>query len=248
MAQNIYDDDEFFAAYSLLPRSVEGLSGAPEWPTLREMLPDMAGRRVVDLGCGFGWFCRWADEAGAASVLGIDLSENMLARARASMGDADMGDTRITYQRQDLDAVELPDDSFDLAYSSLTVHYLSDLARFIASVHRALIPGGRFVCSVEHPVYTAPSSPSFVTDAAGRVTWPLDQYLLEGPRTTDWLAPGVVKHHRTLGTYLTQFHRAGFTVNELVEWGPSAEQIELVPEWAIERDRPMFLLIRADRT
>ena len=62
MAQNIYDDEEFFVAYSGLRRSVEGLDGAPEWPTLRSMLPPMSGLRVVDLGCGFGWFTRWAVE------------------------------------------------------------------------------------------------------------------------------------------------------------------------------------------
>ena len=41
MAQNIYDDAEFFSAYSNLRRSVDGLAGAPEWPYLRAMLPDM---------------------------------------------------------------------------------------------------------------------------------------------------------------------------------------------------------------
>ena len=84
MTQNIYDDEGFFVAYSGLRRSLEGLDGAPEWPTLRSMLPTMSGRRVVDLGCGFGWLSRWAAEAGGASVLGIDLSERMLARAVAS--------------------------------------------------------------------------------------------------------------------------------------------------------------------
>ena len=67
MTQNIYDNEEFFAGYSRLPRSVEGLDGAPEWPALRAMLPELRGRRVLDLGCGFGWFCRWAREQGAAS-------------------------------------------------------------------------------------------------------------------------------------------------------------------------------------
>jgi hypothetical protein len=57
MTQNIYDNDSFFAGYSRLPRSVEGLDGAPEWPALRAMLPEVSGRRAVDLGCGFGWFC-----------------------------------------------------------------------------------------------------------------------------------------------------------------------------------------------
>jgi len=83
MTQNIYDDEGFFAGYSRLPRSVDGLDGAPEWPTLCAMLPELSGRNVIDLGCGFGWFCRWARRHGAAQVLGLDVSEKMLARARA---------------------------------------------------------------------------------------------------------------------------------------------------------------------
>lgn len=79
MSQNIYDNQGFFDAYAQLPRSVHGLDGAPEWPALKAMLPPLNGRAVVDLGCGYGWFCRAARELGAESVLGIDLSIKMLA-------------------------------------------------------------------------------------------------------------------------------------------------------------------------
>jgi SAM-dependent methyltransferase len=87
VTQNIYDDPGFFAGYSKLLRSREGLDGAPEWPSLKSMLPGLYGARVVDLGCGFGWFCRFAREAGAAEVLGLDVSANMLARARETTAD-----------------------------------------------------------------------------------------------------------------------------------------------------------------
>ena len=242
MAQNIYDDEEFFVAYSGLRRSVEGLDGAPEWPTLRSMLPEMPGLRVVDLGCGFGWFARWAAEAGAAAVLGIDLSENMLARAAASTNDS-----RITYQRSDLYTIELPAAAFDVAYSSLTLHYLADLERFVAMVHLSLVPGGVFVFSAEHPIYTAPSNPRFIADDAGHVSWPVDRYLIEGPRTTDWLAPGVEKYHHTIEAYLRCLRRAGFALEHFCEWGPTAEQIAVNPEWAVEVERPQFMLVGARR-
>ena len=103
MAQNIYDTPEFFEGYSRLDRSVRGLDGGPEWPALRALLPDMRGRRLLDLGCGFGWIARWAVEQGAAGALGVDLSENMLARARAETADG-----RIRYLKADLETIELP--------------------------------------------------------------------------------------------------------------------------------------------
>src|SRR5262249_13047464 len=87
MTQNIYDDPGFFAGYSKLHRSVVGLDGMPEWPSLQAMLPRLREASVIDLGCGFGWFCRWAKEHGAARILGVDVSENMLARARQMTHD-----------------------------------------------------------------------------------------------------------------------------------------------------------------
>src|SRR5215470_19695286 len=98
MTQNIYDRPDFFQGYSQLNRSVEGLEGAAEWPALRAMLPDLNGLKVIDLGCGFGWFCRWAREQGATRVIGIDISEKMLARAQATTADE-----CIAFERADLE-------------------------------------------------------------------------------------------------------------------------------------------------
>ncbi len=242
MTQNIYDDPAFFEGYGSMRRSVEGLAGAPEWPAIRAMLPDLAGARVVDLGCGYGWFCRFARERGAARVLGLDVSERMLARAKAMTGDP-----AIVYDRTDLERLALPEASFDLAYSSLAFHYIADFAGLLAAIHRALAPGGRLVFSMEHPIYMAPRDPAWSADSEGRRIWPLDSYRIEGPRTTNWLAQGVVKQHRTLGTTLNLLIGAGFTIRHVEEWGPTDEQLAAQPELAEERDRPMFLLVAADR-
>lgn len=242
MTQNIYDTPEFFEGYSQMARSVHGLDGAPEWPALRALVSDVKGRDVVDLGCGFGWFCRWADEQGAANVLGLDVSENMLARARDTTRS-----TTIRYERADLDQLQLSPQSVDLAYSSLTLHYLEHLPALFATVHQALKPGGRFVFSAEHPIYTAPAQPGFVQDEAGQRIWPLNQYALRGPRTTDWLAKGVVKQHRTVGDYVNLLIEAGFTLAHLDEWAPTAAQLAAQPALAEEQDRPMMLLVAADR-
>jgi len=242
MTQNIYDNAEFFERYSQLPRSVDGLDGAPEWPTLRALLPDVRGLRVLDLGCGFGWFCRWARDQGATDVLGIDVSEKMLARAKSETADAS-----ITYLKADMEHLELSPASLDLIYSSLALHYVEGLNELLAQVHRALVPGGRFVLSVEHPAFTAPLEPGWSVTAAGRRSWALDGYLEEGPRSTDWLAKGVIKRHRTLATYLNMLLGLGFTLSRVEEWGPSLEQITAKPAWADDRRRPPFLLMSAKR-
>jgi SAM-dependent methyltransferase len=242
MTQNIYDNEEFFAGYSRLRRSIAGLDGAPEWPALRALLPDLRGCRVLDLGCGFGWFCRWARQQGAAYVLGIDISENMLARARETTEDS-----AITYTRADMENLQLPNTSFDLVYSSLALHYVENLNRLISQVYASLLPGGSLVFSAEHPIFTAPSEPQWSPGSAGRRRWPVDSYLDEGPRTTDWLAKGVIKQHRTLATYLNMLISQGFSLSHIEEWGPTEEQIAAQPNWADERQRPPFLLIAARR-
>ena len=243
MAQNIYDQADFFTGYSRLGRSVHGLAGAAEWPAIRALLPDLAGKRIVDLGCGFGWFVRWAKEQGAGEVLGLDLSEKMIARARAETTAPG-----VDYRIADLEQLELPAASFDFAYSSLAFHYIEDFGRLVRTVHRALVPGAGFVFTVEHPIYMAPSRPGWSIGADGQRTWPIDRYAVEGLRTTDWLAKGVVKQHRTLGTTVNTLIGSGFSIRHLQEWAPTPQQIAEVPDLAQERDRPMILIVSAERT
>ena len=54
MKENKYDDEIFFEKYSQMDRSKKGLTGAGEWHELKKMLPDFKGKKVLDLGCGFG--------------------------------------------------------------------------------------------------------------------------------------------------------------------------------------------------
>lgn len=68
MKQNKYDDNIFFNKYSNMGRSEKGLEGAGEWHELKKMLPNFKNKRVLDLGCGFGWHCRFAIENGAKPV------------------------------------------------------------------------------------------------------------------------------------------------------------------------------------
>ena len=78
---NAVDPDEF--AHPAPPdtalKSRLGLDGATEWPLVRAMLPPLAGKRVADLGCGFGWASRWMREQGAASVLGFQAAVSVEA-------------------------------------------------------------------------------------------------------------------------------------------------------------------------
>lgn len=243
MGQNVYDDPEFFDRYIQFPRQQLGLDGAPEWPLVRDLLPPMTGTRVADLGCGFGWFARWAVAEGATSVLGIDESNLMLDRANAD-SSAELTAGTIRYERADLDTLELPADAFDLAFSSLTMHYVLSLSRMFTQIRRSLADGGSFIYTTEHPIFTAPTRDRPV-EVDGHQVWPLDRYSDEGQRTRNWLADGVIKQHRTVATQINTLIQCGFVIQHIAEFGPSNDVVEDVPALLIDRNRPAFLIIKA---
>ena len=243
MRENKYDDPAFFLNYSRMPRSVDGLDAAGEWPVLRAMLPDLQGKRVLDLGCGFGWHCRYAREQGARSVLGIDISARMLERARA-----DTHDPAIEYRREAIEDSDWAADSFDVALSSLALHYIADVAQVYRKVHRGLAAGGEFVFSIEHPMVTARAAQDWHYGQQGeRLHWPVDDYQQEGARRTRFLDNDVVKYHRTLATLINGLIDAGFQIRRVAEPQPSEELLALHPDWRDELRRPLFLLIAAQK-
>jgi SAM-dependent methyltransferase len=243
MKQNKYDDPTFFAKYSQMARSTDGLEAAGEWPAFRELLPDLRDKRVLDLGCGFGWHCRYAREQQARSVVGVDLSEKMLERARARTSDP-----TIEYRRIAIEDIDFPTGSFDVVLSSLALHYVERFDLVCSQAQRCLTVGGSFVFSVEHPIFTALATQDWYYGPKGaRLHWPVDHYLEEGQRQTRFLDHPVVKYHRTVASYINTLLDANFTLTRLVEPQPTTELMAQHPDWADEMRRPMFLLIAANR-
>lgn len=240
MKQNKYDDPAFFAAYGKMSRSQDGLAAAGEWPAFRTMLPELDGLRVLDLGCGYGWHCRYAAEHGARHVTGIDLSERMIFRAR-ELTQAD----NIEYVRTSVEDFQAPAGSFDVVLSSLVLHYVADLEATCLQVARLLGPGGHFCFSVEHPVFTSNKEQDWFTDEAGtRLHWPVDRYFDESGRTTRFLGASVVKYHRTVASHFQALRAAGLTVDSLLEPTPPADLVAS-RGWEDELRRPMMLLFAA---
>ena len=242
MKENKYDDPEFFKEYKQMARSTGGLQAAGEWPEFQRMIPDLQGKRVLDLGCGFGWHCRYAVEKGAKAVAGVDLSEKMLQEARTKT-DSPL----IEYVRMAIEDIDYPEDSFDVVISSLVFHYIESFADICRKVNRCLAHVGEFVFSVEHPVFTAQGNQEWYCDNAGKpLHWPVDHYFTEGRREAIFLGKEVTKYHRTLTTYINTLLEYGFEVIKLVEPKPAAHLMN-EPGMKDELRRPMMLLIAASK-
>lgn len=243
MEENEYDNSDFFKAYSKFPRSVEGLKAAGEWPTFQKMLPDFTGKRVLDVGCGFGWHDLYAAQHHAKSVLGIDISENMLQVAREKNHY-----DNVHYQKMAMEEIDFPQNSFDVVISSLALHYTPDFNDICQRLKKCLTPNGDFVFSVEHPIFTAFGNQDWFYDENGEITcWPVDHYFTEGERIANFLDHKVVKYHKTLTTYVNTLIQNGFTITELQEPTPPAHLLD-VPGMKDEFRRPMMLLISAKLT
>ncbi len=242
--QNIYDNLTFFTGYEELRVSGSGLNEILEQPALWSMLPNsLEGLRVIDLGCGFGDFARKARKAGAAAVVGVDCSQRMLARARERTDDRS-----IEYYRMNLEELHLENSGFDVAVSSLALHYVRDYKSAIRRIASILRKGGRLVFSVEHPVCTALDAQQWIrNDKGDPLFWPIDEYRSEGPRSTRWFVDNVIKYHRTVETYVNDLLSAGFRLLELREPAPAVETSAQHPHLDCHRRRPPFLLLSAER-
>lgn len=239
---SIYDDEDFFDAYSQMARSQGGLKAAGEWHQLEPMFPDMTGMDVLDLGCGYGWHCKYAAEHGAASVIGIDASGKMIEEAKLRNPD-----DRIVYRICGLEEYQYPKETFDLVISNLVLHYVEDLEEVYKNVNRTLKPDGIFLFNIEHPVFTAGVGQDWIYDADGNPEyWPVDRYYEPGERETLFLGRKVVKQHHTLTQILNGLLQTGFLIERIEEAMPPSEMME-IPGMRDEMRRPMMLLVRAKK-
>lgn len=243
MKENLYDKDSFFEKYAQMDRSKQGLIAAGEWQTLKRILPDMSDKTVLDLGCGYGWHCIYAMEQGANRAVGVDISQKMIDVAKTKTPFK-----QVEYICAAMEDFEAERESFDIVLSSLALHYTTDFNDIAKRVHYYLRPGGSFVFSVEHPIFTSYGTQDWYRDANGGILhFPVDNYFDEGKRVANFLGEEVVKYHKTLTTYINGLLSNGFELVEVVEPQPSEQMIASIEGMKDELRRPMMLIVSATK-
>ena len=184
------------------------------------LLGDVAGRRVLEIGCGSAPCARWLRTAGA-DVLALDLSGGMLARA-AQLNRSTGIDVPLL--QADVGALPLVDGSVDLACSAFGgLPFIADVEAALTEVARVLRPGGRLVASVNHPMrWPFPDSPD--PDDLQVIASYFDRtpYV----ETDENGATVYVEHHRTVGDWVRAVVGAGLLLDDLLEpeWTPGRTQ------------------------
>lgn len=223
-----------------MPRSRGGLPAAGEWHQLKPLFPLLAGKRVLDLGCGYGWHCQFAAAQGAAQVLGIDLSEKMIAEAKKRNPAP-----QIAYRVCGIEGYDYPVNAWDLVLSNLALHYIEDIETVFQNVHRTLKPNGIFLFNMEHPTFTAGVGQDWSYTPEGTPQyWPVDRYFYPGARSTNFLGCKVEKQHHTLTQILMGLLNNGFELKAVEEAQPSQDALH-IPGMLDELRRPMMLLVKA---
>jgi ubiquinone/menaquinone biosynthesis C-methylase UbiE len=166
--------DSFAEAYTA-ENETSLLNAYYERPATLALAGDVAGRRILDAGCGSGPLFAELRDRGAI-VSGIDASAGMLEQARRRLGaDADLRIADLA------DPVPFPDQEFDDVIASLVLHYLRDWKPTLAELRRVLKTGGRLIVSVNHP---------FLVNLMHRQTGPRPDYFEPYTWTDEWTMGG----------------------------------------------------------
>lgn len=222
-------------------------------PSLLEVLGDVRGLRVLDVGCGNGYLARRAARAGAAAVTGIDQTSAIIERARGHEAQAPLG---VRYLVTDAAFMsELEAGSFDVAFSNMALMDMPRADAAMAEVARVLVPGGRFVFSISHPCFDIGSRSSWVTEHRGRdraISRRVEKYREPTSESFPWYGPnGEVWHttgyHRPLSWYFRELARLGFRVERFEEPAPSDEFVRSATEGPYIVEIPLHCVVAAVR-
>ena len=214
------DYDGFAAEYNA-DNERNLLNAYYERPAMLDLVGDVTGRDVLDIGCGAGPLAERLTQRGAR-VSGFDSSARMIDIARKRLDD------NVDLQVADL-AEPLPydDDTFDVACASLVLHYLADWADSLTEIRRVLRPGGRLIASVNHPLAFALMEKRY---------FGIEQY--EDTHTFDGREATLTMWHHTLDDISLAITRSGLRLVSLHE--PSVAD-DTPPELLSEPGKRRFI-------
>ena len=241
--QNIYDNETFFNGYQKLREREVNANNLFEIPTQISLLPDLEGKRVLDLGCGTGERCIDYLKRGAIKVTGVDISEKMLSVAQEKNSDP-----RIDYIKMPMEDIDSIEDTFDVVISSLAIHYVEDFGGVVKNVSRLLSDGGIFLFSQEHPLATCYSGDGdrWTRDENGKkLHVNIANYCVEERKESTWFVEGVQRYHRMFSTIVNTLADNGFRILKMVEPYPTEELVEKYPEYYDLYHKPDFLFVKS---
>ena len=204
-------------------------------PVMNAKTADVAGLRVLDVGCGEGRFCRALSERGAAPV-GIDPTPALLDVARTRHPEGE-------YVECGAEAMPFEDGAFEVVVSYVSLCDIPDYRAAIAEQARVLKPGGRMVVAL-HNAFVTTSPTGWLKDEGGRKTvFPVDNYTFESGSKVAWRGIEVVNYHRPMAAYMSAFLKEGLRLVSYEEPLPSPQDVTDHPYVADFLRVPVFTVL-----
>ncbi len=213
--QNIYDREDFFTWFRNNRDNELNFNDCVETPVLMEMLPDLRGKKVLDIGCGMGQHAKQYSLMGAGSVLGIDISENMIRYAQEHNAAEN-----VSYRRLAMEDIGTLTERYDLITSSLVFDYAEDFESLMRSIRGLMDEDAELVFSMSHPMATAWDGVYdryTRTETGERLYANIHNYGIEGLRKVDWPREGYEYYHRTVSSLINSMVGAGLEIEECRE-------------------------------
>ncbi|MEG9531199.1 class I SAM-dependent methyltransferase [Mannheimia indoligenes] len=249
MKKSIYDTPIFFERYQQLRQNPISMNEVVEKPTMFSLLPDLKGKKVLDLGCGTGVHLAHYLSLGAEKVVGLDLSELMLQQAETELSaqyqkGKDFSLHCLPMERLD----EIQESDFDVVTSSFAFHYIEDFASLLAKISAKMTACSTLIFSQEHPIVTCYREGYRweKNEAKQQVAYRLNYYRDEGERDRSWFQQPFKTYHRTIATILNQLIQSGFNILQ-VEEPMLTEQPEWHNEFKDLQHRPPLLFVKVQK-
>lgn len=244
MSQSVFDNEVFFEKYRELRKKEYNYNSLVEQPAIKKLLPELKGKRVLDLGCGYGENCIDFIKKGAIEVVGIDISKKML-----NIAEQENSNELVKYLLMDMSKIEDLRQKFDVVFSSLAFHYVKDFKKLILDIRNLLNDRGILLFSQEHPYTTAPKGgPAWTKDGNGnKIHYNLSDYMYSGQRHMKWFVDNVEKYHRPISEIFNSIISTGFVINNVVEPVPDEYALEKRPDFIDEFDKTTCIIIKSTK-
>jgi ubiquinone/menaquinone biosynthesis C-methylase UbiE len=205
---------------------------------------DVAGMRLLDVGCGNGYFSREMARRGA-EVTGVDISPRMIEHARQHESSSRLGIDYVVGDAAQI-ATTFPAGSFDIATSCMALQDMPNVPAVLHAVHAVLRPGSRFVPSITHPCTDTPFREWQREDTGAKRCLCIDRYF---ERTVleftwqRWIYEFTTSAlHAPLEDWFDWIVGAGFAVRALREPRPTDEALRARPDLEDASKVPYYII------
>jgi ubiquinone/menaquinone biosynthesis C-methylase UbiE len=200
---------------------------------------EIAGARILDVGCGEGRFCRMLTDRGAITV-GIDPTLRLVEQARLQHSSG-------LYLKSRAEEMPFVDGSFDLVVSYITLVDIPDFRRAIAEMARVLAPKGRLLVANVQSFASTRSAAWYRNEAGEKLHLAVEDYFDERSMLLEWSGMSILNWHRPLEQYFSAYLSNGLVLKHFAEPRPKLEDVQRHPAMMDEYRVPLFHVMRWEK-